>query len=493
MSSEIEGIGLIVALPALAALGAGWLLFQAGAALVGANSAITAGIEAEKRREQEAERQRKMMALAGREKLVQLCESMIAELDASGDAAEAEKMKFELKQICSESMPDDAGRIESLNSMGFMKLERITSRQSRLKSIQVGGPGMYDGYSVADLMDDLRIAFSAAQITRTIGANVEAADPVVLERAALNGRLSDVAGRVMTALEFVVDLAENYGVSQANNAWFQSCFNGVDGKISALCSPVVSNADLKKGIRSLEDMMEQYDMLHPSLEEEKNKIASLYSVYADAAGKLGEPVYQIRHFKSATALEAEIARLKDRAEKARECAEIYKKLGPAAYMCYAWDQELKAMGYSVRTRKKITEMANYRPERARLGENEMPAYQWDEDSVTQFYSIAPHCDLQLIVHPDGSTTMQTISREEEESAVAETKSHCDSMKEIHRRLFENWFISYDYRETEPAEHVQSVAAWRSSADNKWVSEELGIDTGIRTTARTENKQVMHQK
>lgn len=487
MSSEIEGIGLIVALPAIAAVGAGWLLFRAGAALVGAGMAVNESYEAEKRRQAEAERQRKMMAAEGRKKLVEMCESMIAELEASGNVDGAESMKLELKQICSQSVPDDPGRLESMNSLGFMILQRITGKHKRLMSVRVGGSG-----DAAKVMEDLRIAFEAARLVQTVGSDVKAADPAALERAELSRRLADVSGRVMTALEFVVDLAENYGISQANNAWFQSCFNGVDGRIAALCSPVVSNAELKKGIRSLEEIMEQYDMLAPTLAQERGRIAALYPLYAEGAEKLGEPIYQMKHFKSAEALETEIERLKARAEKAKACAEIYKKLGPSAYMCYAWDQELKAMGYSVRTRKKITEMANYRPERAKLGEQEMPAYRWDEESVTQFYNIAPHCDLQLIVHPDGSTTMQTISGEEDEHLVVDTqKSHCDAIRTIHQRLMENWFISYDYRETESPEHVQTVAAWRSSSDNKWA--QTGIDTGVRTAARTEEKKVMQKK
>jgi len=498
MSSEIEGIGLIaaaVALPAAAAMGAGWLAWQGGRLLVEAARDVDRKAEEMRRQAEEAARNRKNTALQAREQLTQMCRSAIAELEASGGAglADIRAMKQELLQVCTAPVPQDTGAIEQMNLRGMAVLERIVARQRRLGDVSITGSGAFNGAALGDLMAKLRVAMEAASITATTGANVVAADPQVLERVKLNRQLTEVSARVMTALEFVVDLGENYGISTANNAWFRSCFNGVDERIRMLCSPAVTNQELKQGIRALEEIMMQYDMLWPTLEQEKAKLSALYPVYAQAANALGEPIFEIRHFKSASALETEMHRLEARAERAKQCSEIYAKLGPAAYMCYAWDQELQAMGYSVHTRKQITEMAKHRPDRAKLGEAEMPFYQWDEKGLTQLYSVDSACDLQLIVHPDGSTTMETIARPAAKEQVVETqKKHCNAVKEIHKRLFENWFISYDYREAEGPEFVQSLAAWQNSEDNTW-SREAAAQTGIRENVRTEQKQQAMQK
>ncbi len=484
MSSEIEGFGLIaaaVALPAAAAFGVGWLAWQGGSLLVNASRDVDRKVEAQKRAREEAARQRMLTARNTHDQLVAAGQSLLAEIR---DPAQRQ----ELQRICGGSAPKDVAELERANIAAMAVLERITRQQTRLKDVQVAGSGEIQGAAVWQVMDRLRVAMMASAVAETRGADVQAADPEVLERVELNRKLAEVSGRVMTALEFVVDLAENFGLSQANNAWFTSCFNGADARIQAMCNPAATNQELKRGIRSLEEMLKQYDMLVPTIAKERDTIATLYPVYADAARALGETVQQMKHFKSAQALEAEMLRLEERSRRAAECAQIYQKLGPAAYMCYAWDQELQAMGYAVHTRKQITEMAQQRPDRAKLGQAEMPFYQWDESGLTQLYSVSQDCDLQLIVHPDGSTTMETIARPQADAGVVETqKHHCSKVKEIHKRLMENWFIYYDYRETESPMHVQTMEAWRASDENSW-TRGLTAQTGVRENVRTTEEQ-----
>lgn len=505
ISSEIEGGGLIVAavaFPVAAAFGAGWLAWQAGRLLVGANEAVDRGIREKQRQYQEMENQRRLTAQAGRRHLESLCSGILAELDANaGSPAETEALRQELRQICDRSLPEDAAGLESCNLADLARLERIMSHRDRLQEVKIFGAGLYDGLSAAELMEDLRLAAAAAKIIETRGQNVKAADPAVLERARLNQRLSEVSAQVAIALEFVVDLAENYGMSQSNNAWLQSCFNGVDERIRSLCSPAISNSELKKGIRLLEEIMSRYDMLYPGLEREKQRLAALYPVYVDAARALGEPIRRLKYFKSVSALEAAMQTLQIRAQQAAKCAEIYQRLGPAAYMCYAWDEELRAMGYTVHTRRQITEMIRHRPERVSLGEAEMPFYQWDEGAMTQIYSVTPECNLQLIVHPDGSTTMQTIAAqgvERLEEVIEAQKSHCSRIKAIHQRLKENWFIFYDYQESAPAESLFSIDAWLSAQDNIWgrlsKRPEASVpSSGVRENSGGENQKAMHRR
>ena len=208
-------------------------------------------------------------------------------------------------------------------------------------------------------------------------------------------------------------------------------------------------------------------MMAPSIEHEIMKMISLYEVYADASKALGEKVDALKSFKSSAEIEVRLRYLQKRAEKAQECAVIYQKLGPAAYMCYAWDQELQAMGYEVHTRKKIMEMASKKPQHAKLGESKLPFYQWDEEELTQLYSITSECSLQVIVHEDGAVSMQTIADADNGEVIAAQHSHCSQLKTLHERLRKNWFILYDFEETESADSVTTVAGWRASEDYAW--------------------------
>lgn len=478
MSSEVDGIGIIAApviLPAAVAFGAGWLAWQGGKLLIEANRAVDRQIAEKKRQLEEAARHRKMAALAAHGQLVDMCSQILSQLESGNTSgsiigfAEIEQLKYDLKKICEETIPDDTAQIESLTSLGYLKLDKIIRQQAQIASLELSDSeaGLYRGSSVADLMDDLRIAIAAMDIKATIGQNVKAADPAVLERVKLNAAFEDVTSRIMAALESVDELTSTYGLTVAASAWFHSCFNGVDVLIETLCRPTTSNKELKNGIRRLEESVEQYEMMAPSIKHEIMKMISLYEVYADASKALGEKVETFKSFKSSAEIEDRLRYLQKRAEKAQECAVIYQKLGPAAYMCYAWDQELQAMGYEVHTRKKIMEMASKKPQHAKLGESKLPFYQWDEEELTQLYSITSECSLQVIVHEDGAVSMQTIADTDNGEVISAQHSHCSQLKTLHERLRKNWFILYDFEETASADSVTTVAGWRASEDYAW--------------------------
>ncbi|MGN1249845.1 MAG: hypothetical protein ACI4XW_07160 [Candidatus Spyradocola sp.] len=498
MSSEVDGIGIIAApvvLPAAVALGAGWLAWQGGKLLIDAGRATHRQAVEKRRQQEEAAQHRKMTALAAHSQLADLCAQILAQLESGNGAggisgiAETEQLKYDLRKICEEPVPDDAAQIESLTSIGYIKLNRIIQGQGRIAALELSdsAAGLYRGLSVADLMDDLRIAIAAMKIKATVGKNVIAADPDVLERAKLNETFYSAANRIVTALTSVNELETAYGLTPAASAWFQSCFNGVDLLIQSLCRPTTSNKELKNGIRRLEQSIERYELMAPEIEHEIMSMAALYSVYADAAKALGEKVKAFRSFKSSAEIEKELKYLQKRVERAQECAVIYQKLGPAAYMCYAWDQELQAMGYGVHTRRQIMEMAGQNPKHAKLGENKLPFYQWTEEELTQLYSITSECSLQLIVHEDGAVSMQTIANANNGEVIAAQRSHCAQLRTLHERLRKNWFILYDFEETESSDSVTTITGWRASESYAWKDAERRPAAGQRSKEKPAEK------
>ncbi len=497
MSSGIEYVGALAAAvvlgPALALAGAGKLALMGGAALVDAGISMQESIEEKQRQKFQQQKQRHAVAVCGHNQLIKACQQVLAQLDQTPmDQKEREQMRQALRQICQQPLPEEAHQIEMLNVQGHSRLEQLLARQERLAKLQLEEPGLYSGVALAELMADMKLAFSAAVLAETKGDNIQASDPAMLERAKLNTRLQETAGRVVEALEYIVDLSQNYGLSEGNNAWFLSCFNGVDQELSRLYQPTTSNEALKKGIRRLEEQLEQYDMVQPTIEKARRQIAALYPGYAQAAAALGVPVHKQKHFTSVEALEQELEMLRQRARRAEQCAAIYQKLGASAYICYAWDEELRQLGYHVKSRKQITELVGGRPERAKLGQQEMPFYQWKDGEMSQMYSISPDCSLQLIVHADGTTSMQTVS--ESEADVRKTQAHhCSQMKQLHERLRKNWFIMYDYEETADAGQVLTAQQWALSEDNAWkqqAPQELVRDQ--RQQEQTVNNKVMRK-
>lgn len=497
MSSGVDSGGIVAAavmLPVGAAFGAGWLAWQGGKLIVEANSAADRQISEKKRQLAEAAMHRKRLALTAHNQLVDMCTQLLSQIDGNSatasvlEFAEIETLRTELYNICHESVPEDVMQIESLNSLGFSKLEKMVAKQQHLSSLRIktNSVGMYNGLALADLMLDMKVAIAAMKIQSTERKDVHAVDPVVLERAKLDERLSRVTARTMAALEYVAKLS-SYSLPASSSAWFHSCFNGIDEQIEFLYMPSTPNAELKKGIKRLEGLLEQYDILIPSIESDQKKFVSLYQVYVDASKALGESIASIKSFKSLKALEERLLFLKMRFEKAQKCAQIYQKLGSAAYICYAWDQELRALGYAVHTRKDIAEMARHKPQHARLGESKLPFYHWNNDDLTQLYSMASECSLQVIVHDDSSVTMQAISDADDNEAKAVQAEHCSLLRKLHENLKKNWFVIYDYQETASPDEITSVAEWFGSEDSAWKPDRDDLITEQRKRSQGESR------
>ena len=177
-------------------------------------------------------------------------------------------------------------------------------------------------------------------------------------------------------------------------------------------------------------------MLLPEVQKEMDRFAALYPVYRQAAQALLADVQPPRAFDTADALEREMKRLQQREKQAEKCRRIYEKLGQAGYLCYAWDQELRAMGYQVYDRDAVRRMAESRPVYASPEGKKLPFYQWDPETMTQFYQVESGCSLQLVVHPDGTTTMQNITEGDEDRAVQTQKKHCAALTVLRQRLRE---------------------------------------------------------
>lgn len=502
MSSCAEAAGgavaAAVALPVAAAFGVGWLAWQGGKLLFEANQATNRAIAEKKRQLKEITHQRKVAAIAAHQQLADICSRILTQMEATTNTSDLvnfsdlEQLKYELKAICDAVLPDDTIQIESMTSSGYLKLDKIVQQRDKIAKLKLADSdsGIYRGLSVADLLDDMRVAFSAMQIHATRGSDVRAADPIVLERQKLNERFATVAGKTLLALENIASLAHSHHLTVAANTWFNSCFNGMEQLITRLVQPTVSNQELKKGIQRLEESLERYELMLPTIEKENSKMVALYEVYQSAAKALGESIVSLRRFQNSGEIERELVRLKRKSKRAEECAEIYRKLGPKAYLCYAWDQELRGIGYQVHTRAEIAEMALKRPGHAKIGDTKLPFYVWSEDELTQMYSISKECSMQLIVHEDGSVSMQTLANYKSDDVISTQQHHCSQLQTIIQKLKDNWFITYGCQETMPPDIVETFDAWRDSDEYAWRdSSTADVAQGVKKKKEIKKSQI----
>ena len=316
----------------------------------------------------------------------------------------------------------------------------------------------------------MRVAISAMDINISKGKDIRAIDPIVLERHRLNDKLKSVTTQILSALNYTEILSSKYDLTKSSKNWINSLFNGVDKRIDSLFKPSTSNSELKKGIKRLEELVKQYNSTISIIEKEERKFSAYYKVYCDASKALGEPVKSIDSFKNIDELDQGLKFLEKRSEKAQKCAEIYQILGPKAYICYAWDQELQALGYSLYTRKEIVEKVKYKPIYAHSGDKKIPFYQWNNNELTQLYSLTSSCSLQLIVHANGSVSMQTLSDRESIDVRETQKNHCAILTKLYENLRNNWFVCYSYQEVASSAKITSFSDWLGLEDCPWKSE-----------------------
>lgn len=521
MSSSVGGdvgIGPIVVLAgaagaaaAVAAVmtvaGVGFVAWQGGKLAVEVGAAMHQYSTDKKFMLEEQEKKRKEDALKNHQKLVATASGLLAEIERQSlgkdeiVSQEMESLKQELKEIISKKLPGDTEMIEGVNLAGFSRIQSILGKQKKLGELQLRLDANNRGNqeSVHDIMKELRVSMMSASIRDTRNKSAIEANPDQVERNKLNERLARVSDQIVDALEHVAFLSENFGMEESSERWFHSCFDGIDDDILELSGDSISLDELKEGIIRLEDKIGQYNIMIPTINSSCERMKALYDVYAETAKLFGMKVIKISKFKSQDEIEEQLKVIESRMGRAQECADIYRSLGKNGYICYAWDQELSALGYKVHSRKEIMKLANVRPEKAKVGEEEIPFYKWSDNELTQLYSISDECHMQLIVHKDGTVSMQTLGEKDLDAAAEATKKlHCDKMKQLYENLRKNWFLIFDYEEIKGAQEVIAANEWFQSSECGWnhlepIRQQEFIEGRAVADRKDEHQHEMHKK
>lgn len=503
MSSEVYATGMVASAVMVSAgaaigvaLGPFWLAWQGGKLVFELGSALVTDVkhnlDEKKRRLNEIEAYRKKSVIKTHHELLDMCAKTLNQLNEFQQTLEIEQLRIELNSIIQETIPDDIKCLEELISSGFAKLNKINEKVQFFYNVKIGEKSATLYRSLYEEMKDIYVSISAMEIQRTNGENLIAPNPEVLERVKLNEKLYEVTEQILNALNYVEKLGAQFSLSSSHKAWYKSCFSGINNQLEFLYKSSTTNSELKKGVQKLEDILVRYNSMKHHIEKE----VLLYKTYADAANALGEPIESFDSFKNSFELEDKLLFLKKRSEKAQKCAKIYNKLGHSAYICYAWDQELKALGYTIYSQKDIEKLVNYKPQYAQVGENEIPFYNWTKKDLTQLYSMSEECSLQLIIHDNGAVTMKAVSDTNDNQTKETQKHHCSLLNKLHENLRKNWFVLYDYQETKSPDEITSVAEWFYSEDSAWktnVKENQKVVKGRKKENKGKKYQYMNNR
>jgi len=453
--------------------GAGWLAYQAGNLIYQSGKRIDEAIAEKQRLLRLEEEHRMQIATAARVRLHTLCKDFIDEISdsinnsslAGGNAdvcMELQGLRLKTRELLEAALPSEVAQLESSNSIALASLERMVHRKNELCAQGISSGKVLGELALADLIEDIKKTFSAISISeKTDGHDVVALPPNIATRVELHKQFSDVVIQIRKALISESERVLRYPVHPNDSEYLHVLFDGVDKRIERLSDPAVTNEELRNGIHRLSQILTQYNHYASVLERKECEFTTLYQVYEQAQRGLELSVRSAHQFKSVDDLKAELKHIERRIERAKICGQILKRLGKDAYLCYAFDEEMRALGYSVYSKRSIADKLQREPSSAMLGDVSLPVYEWGE-SKTQLYWLSNDCSVQLVIHPDGSTTLQTIADGQDSALVITAQEkHCSMRERLQKQLRENWFVSCNLDETQSPHVLYTEAQWRS--------------------------------
>ncbi len=245
-------------------------------------------------------------------------------------------------------------------------------------------------------------------------------------------------------------------VEPEDKKYLHCLFDGADRTMTALMSVEISTEQKEAILTDLRKRLMQYQMKKIQLDKKEERFVCLYPVYAEVSKKMGDIPKGPTEFAGLTELESVMESMKKRVRRMEQCAEIYGQIGREAYICMAFDLEMEKLGYKMAERREAQQFVSDQLKNAKTGDKIIPYYSMPDCSLTQFYHFGESTCVQVIVRPDGTTSLETFSVSEKEgmeTVIREQRGHCRLNKKLEKALRENWFVCTNLAEVIPPEEV----------------------------------------
>ena len=451
----------------------GKIIVDGAIALAYVNSAVNESIKEYKLNAKKLDELRIKTASSVYDELMSTCDHLTLQLrsihSTDGDPTEIRSLIEEINSIRYDQKPDDISMLEGFNSTAYRKLERITKQKKLLDEIRVTRAKIntIDGKDITEMISNLKLAIEVMEIrsTRIDDSSIVNADAT--NRIKLYEELGELSSEINNALDKIASISDEYGLNPAAVSWFESCFDGINTYISGLYDVYLSNDDIEKGIERIKKSLNDYRTMIPKIEKEQKRIFELYKVYLVACDELNEKQTDINSVKSEKEILEQLNQLKLKAERAKYCEKVYSRLGndPKKYIWYAWECELRALGYKVYKHEDVEDIMDEKLLFESFNGEQLPCYRWKENELAELYSIGDSCSLHVAVDDDGRVSMQTFSMTSGGEGIRTPKRYFDNLKTLYERLKENWLIVYDYTEVRSQEEIMTLSEWREHKDD----------------------------
>ncbi len=452
-------VAIGVALAVLTPIAGGYALYSVGKVVH--DEFVREHQEALEHQIQEAAKLRKRLENAQklREKIIEECTNRINELKTSNEwkderlSALVQSILLEFNDVVEEAEQNDVDNLEFQNERAIQRIKTLVERlESESKLIKKNSA---ENVEMASFIANVQIMFRELSVNdyRYIH-NIEIAEENYVELRKLYERLEELTEQFYLMVEREVNRFGNYPIKSIAIDRISQLFEKISSEIKSIEKMEAEVWILEGKISSIEKNIDAYYTFKAGLDKEQEKFLTMYLLYKESCEKTGEEYKEAVEFDSIEELEREVdARIK-MLELAQKRRKLYDKLGKEAYICMAFETELNKLNYFTANRQDAEAIVNEQLRNYKLGNQWIPCYEHGDDSMMQIFRINDEVGMQLIIHRDGSSTMETISLVNDEDTVISTqKKHCEMTEKLKTALAENWFVIADFEEERSANVV----------------------------------------
>lgn len=410
---------------------------------------------------QEAAKLRKRLENAKklRKKIIEECANRIDELKTRNVwndeslSALVQSTLLELNDIMEETEQNDVNNLELQNQRAVYRIKILADRletESRLIK-----ENSVENAEMASFVESIQIMFRglSANDYRYIH-NIEIEEENYVELRKLYERLAELTEQFYLIVEREVIRFGNYPIKSVSVDRISQLFAKISSEIKSIEKMDADIWILEGKISSIEKGIDAYYTFKTGLDKEQEKFLAMYLLYKESCEKIGEECKEAVEFDSIEDLEHEIKTRINMLELSQKRRKLYDKLGKEAYICMAFETELNKLNYFTVNKQDAEDITNEKLKNYKLGDKWIPCYEHGDDSMMQIFRINDEVGMQLIIHRDGSSTMETISLVNDEDTVISTqKKHCEMTEKLKTALAEKWFVIADFEEERSANVV----------------------------------------
>lgn len=411
-------------------------------------------------REQARERARLENAKKIRNEIKEECKNKIAKLqseDFMGDASLsflAQNILEDLQNIKNEDEKLDVVGIELQNNRDIQRIkdlvEQLKTESTLIKNNKT------ENQNMISFIENMKTIFEGLSVDTYYDIhNIEIDDK---EKASIKkhlARIEELKEKFYVIVEREKDRFGNYPIVSVNVNRIASLFEKISNEINSIDVMEKKSWILEEKIHSIEKSIEAYDTYRALLDKEQEKFLNLYLSYKQSCEEVGEECKEAVEFNSMEELEATVKERVKILERAKKCSEIYSKLGREAYICMAFEMELNKLNYTTSEKKNAEEILKEKLKNCHIGGKAVPFYEYKNEAMMQIFKVSDKVELQLIVHNDGTSTMETVSLKPDElkETVETQKKHCEKTKILEEALEKKWFITANFEEERSADNI----------------------------------------